>query len=195
MKPTQEQIVGAVSRWHVLKYFPSGEHAQAEIMRVLERLVGTVEQLNWLVRTVIDHVGEWPGTKELRGIFCHTFKPHDGVEGYSSIPGFTPEDSESQCSASRREYTVLDTPKRTQKMLPMADLEAPFDRMGEPTPVLKPVRPMEELYKDFKPKPTSIPATPKRSPEERAQEVERLERAMKERQAARAAAEDKTGKA
>jgi hypothetical protein len=54
---------------------------------------------------------------------------------------------------------------------------------------------MEELYKDFKPKPTSIPATPKRSPEERAQEVERLERAMKERQAARAAAEDKTGKA
>jgi hypothetical protein len=38
--------------------------------------------------------GIWNGLAELRGVLCCRFKPPDGIEANSSIPGFRPADSE-----------------------------------------------------------------------------------------------------
>src|SRR5690348_14509423 len=93
---TQNEIVQAVARMTALSMFPNNPAAHKEIMRMLDRMVSTSEELEWLVATMIDRVGEWKGTAELRGVFCTRFRPKDGIERWSTIPGFTPEDSESQ---------------------------------------------------------------------------------------------------
>jgi hypothetical protein len=41
---------------------------------------------------MIDEVGEWQGTKELRGVFCTRFAPADGVEADCAAGSrFSPE--------------------------------------------------------------------------------------------------------
>lgn len=90
-----EQIALAVQRLAILKYFPSGDIVQEEIMSLFERMVDKPERLDWLVSVLIDQVGEWPGPKEVRAIYCTRFKPADGVEAWSNLPGFTAMDSES----------------------------------------------------------------------------------------------------
>jgi len=91
---TKEQAGIAVSRMAVIKYFPSEDMARAELARMLIRMVDTGEQLEWLVRSVVENCEEYPGPKEIRGIFCTRYKPLDGVEVWSAIPGFTAADSE-----------------------------------------------------------------------------------------------------
>jgi hypothetical protein len=95
MKPTKPEIAAAVgSLGGVVKFFPTSDSDRKEIMKFVERLVGTKKQLDWLIETVINNCDEWPGAKELRGIFCTRFKPADGIEGDSAISGFTPDDGE-----------------------------------------------------------------------------------------------------
>src|SRR5690349_14533330 len=96
MRPTPDQIGFAVQRLSALTHFPANTYAHEEIMRLIFRMVGTVDQLEWLVRTMIDRVGEWKGPRELRAIFCTRFAPLDGIEEWSSVPGFTPADSEAR---------------------------------------------------------------------------------------------------
>jgi len=92
---TPEQASGAVARLAVLTHFPSEAIARAELARMLLRMVSTGEQLEWLVRAFVDHVGAWHGPREVRAVFCTRFKPADGVEEWSAIPGFTAADAES----------------------------------------------------------------------------------------------------
>jgi hypothetical protein len=85
-------IKKAVAEFGMLRYFPSDPVVQAGVMALLERMVRTPEQLAWLVRTMIDEVGEWQGTKELRGVFCTRFAPADGVEADCAAGSrFSPE--------------------------------------------------------------------------------------------------------
>jgi hypothetical protein len=96
MKPTSDQIVHAVGRLGGLAFFPTDEAAKAEIMRLLQRLVSTSEQLEWLCTTMLDRVGTWRGPVELRGVFCTKFKPADGIEANClQTAGFTAMDSEA----------------------------------------------------------------------------------------------------
>jgi len=90
MKPTKQQIVRAVKRLGALAMFPASDDAQEEIMRVLERLVGTQEQLDWLVLAMIDRVGKWEGTRQLREVFCSQFQAADGVQLTSEPENFAP---------------------------------------------------------------------------------------------------------
>lgn len=85
----------AVARLAVLTYYPQEPVARAEIARMLLKMVNTTEQLEWLVQTFVNHIGTWPGAKELRGVFCTQFKPADGIEESSTLAGFTALDSES----------------------------------------------------------------------------------------------------
>ena len=97
MKPTQQQIVNAVARMSCLALFPNNPAAHKEIMRLLARMVATVQALDWLVVTMIDRVGEWKGTAQLRALMCTRFKPLDGEEGpFCQIDGFTPVDNENR---------------------------------------------------------------------------------------------------
>lgn len=90
------EIVRAIARLSVLKFFPPDGPARTELMRFFERMVSTPQQLNWLVNSLIDRVGEYPGTAEIRGLFCTRFKPKDGIEVCCTLPGFRAEDMEGR---------------------------------------------------------------------------------------------------
>ena len=86
----KRRIAQGVEKLGALRYFPPAEGAHKAVMELLYRMIETPEQLDWLVVTMIDRVGEWKGTAELRGVYCTRFKPLDGVEGIcSETPGFT----------------------------------------------------------------------------------------------------------
>jgi len=94
MRPNAEQIAAAVECFGLLKYFPSGEGERLLVMRILERMVPTVEALNWLANRLLNEVGEWPGPKELRGLLCVRYTPLDGVVVDCSLVGFSAADLE-----------------------------------------------------------------------------------------------------
>jgi hypothetical protein len=96
MKPNKTELATAVGHLSMLKYFPGSDIAQQAIMQLLERMVGTREQLSWLVRTMIDRVGEWQGPSEMRGLFCTQFKPADGEESNCTLAGYSPADLEAR---------------------------------------------------------------------------------------------------
>jgi len=73
-------IKKAVEEFGMLRYFPAEAGARAGVMGLLERMVHNQEELDWLVNAMINHVGEWHGPKELRGVFCTRFFPKDGEE-------------------------------------------------------------------------------------------------------------------
>lgn len=87
-------IIQAVAKLGALTYFPSDPGARQALMELLGRMVSTPEQLDWLVRTLVDRVGTYPGPAEIRGLFCTRFRPKDGVEVNCSLSGFSPADQE-----------------------------------------------------------------------------------------------------
>jgi len=77
---TSKEFARAAERLSILRYYPTGEKARDEIALVLKRLCSTPAQLEWLVRQMIDGVGEWRGPVDLRRVYAQRFKPADGVE-------------------------------------------------------------------------------------------------------------------
>lgn len=95
------QIARAVDELSILRYFPPEPAQRAGIMALMERFIppGNSDQLEWLVWTMIDRVGEWHGPVELRGVFCTRYRPADGIEANCMVsPGFTPEEMESRAA-------------------------------------------------------------------------------------------------
>jgi hypothetical protein len=90
----ESMAIAAVRQMTALRYFPTEPAAHGSIAEILMRMVGNAEQLSWLTKIMLDRVGEWPGTRELRAVFCTRFKPADGVEEWSMLPGFMATDSE-----------------------------------------------------------------------------------------------------
>lgn len=121
-------IKQAVERMNILRYFPSDPGAQLEIMRLLERMVPSERALEWLVSTMIDRVGEWQGPVELRGVLCAKFRPKDGIEAWSTIPGFTAADSEAQ-TAWIEKPDVLSLPTGERRLLAAPEDEAALERV------------------------------------------------------------------
>lgn len=94
----------------MLRYFPSDAGARAGIMGVLARMVETVEGLQWLVRTMVDEVGEWQGPKELRGVYCTRFRPADGIEAWCAQGKFSAEAIEGRAALESAGYRSLPPP-------------------------------------------------------------------------------------
>jgi len=95
-KFTPADLVAAIEDLSMCAYFPSDEGVRAAIMRLLARMVPDRQALLWLVQAYTDRIGKWHGPAELRAVLCTRFRPADGVEAFSSLPGFRPEDSEEQ---------------------------------------------------------------------------------------------------
>jgi hypothetical protein len=95
MKITGEHLAVALVQLSMLKYFPPGQ-AQKAILLYLERLCGTADRLHWLVTELVNHVGEWPGPAEVRGLFCSRYRPADGIEADCSLPGYSPAAGEAK---------------------------------------------------------------------------------------------------
>ena len=110
MRPSPLEIAKAVEDFGCLRYFPNEPGAREAVMELLERMVESPEALRWLVRTMIDEVGEWQGPMELRGVYCTRFPPADGVEAWSSCGKFSPEAIESRAAIESAKYRALPVP-------------------------------------------------------------------------------------
>lgn len=113
MRPTDAEIVMAARAMAALRFYPASDDAAVEIMRALRRMVGTKAQLDWLVRTMIEEVGEWHGVAELRGVFCSRFAPADGIEGECQRTGrFTGAALEARAILPKADSRALGAPGR-----------------------------------------------------------------------------------
>jgi len=107
-RPTKAEIVSAVGELGILDFFPKEDCEREAVMKLIERMVESKRQLDWLIATMIDRVGKWKGPKEFRGIFCTRFKPADGVEvDCRETVGFTPGELESGSIAKHEELKGL----------------------------------------------------------------------------------------
>lgn len=86
-------------------------------MALLAQMCPHKEALDWLVTTVVNRIGVWKGPAELRGILCWKFKPADGVEFDSSLPGFTLADGERLSIEQHDEIRAAErTPEVRQRL-------------------------------------------------------------------------------
>lgn len=97
----QEHIVEAVGKLEALRFFPDTENGHIAIMELIGRMATNHEQVDWLVRTMIDRVGSYQGTDQLRAVFCMRFKPADGIEANLS-PECPIYRTEEQCEQAEK---------------------------------------------------------------------------------------------
>jgi hypothetical protein len=64
----------------MLNYFPGERDARTAIMRIIDAMATTTEQVDWLAAEMVTRFNEWPGPQNLRALFCTRFKPADGGE-------------------------------------------------------------------------------------------------------------------
>ena len=121
MRPTRQQIAAAIAMMSggLVKYFPSDDGAQRVIMLELERMVPTIEALDWLVDKFLRVIGEWTSLKDLRGVLCARCTPLDGINAYSTVPGFTADDLEANWMERQLEESSarLEEYKKQQRLL------------------------------------------------------------------------------
>lgn len=93
-KFTKRDLEIACDGLAMLRYFPSG--SRGAVMELLANMCPHKEALEWLVAETVNHVADWPGSAELRGLLCTRFDAADGVEGYTTLPGYTPAEMEAR---------------------------------------------------------------------------------------------------
>src|SRR5262249_35970800 len=93
---THEQAAQGAARLAVCKGYPNDPIVRAEVADMLMEMVEHPDQLEWLLKTMRDCVGDWPGPRELRAVYSYKFRPLDGNEAWSALPGFTAADSERE---------------------------------------------------------------------------------------------------
>ena len=154
----------------LIPFFPRTAAGQAAIISALESFVSTVDELNWLTNTAINHMREWSSLAELRGLYCTRYKPRDGRQEYSSLPGFTAADSEAAYHARIAAETAakLDQWKKEKLLAPPGKFEGfPIPSTGMkllPKPEADPPKSVREIEADL---------TARRGPKRSRAEIER----------------------
>lgn len=150
MRLTEAEVKSYAARLTLLKYFPADPIARAMVVDFMAKLTGQKDRLEWLIAALVNHVGEWPGPKEVRGILCSRYKPADGVEAECSVPGFTAGEIEggNACAAlplgssppqlygGGRSLLELSKPvdkTRKSQLLSAADLREKMKQLLDPT--------------------------------------------------------------
>lgn len=106
---SEQDIAGFVDELAILPFFPQEPSARVALMKLVDRMVSTKDQLDWLERTMVDRVGKWHGPTELRGVFCTRFDPKDGVQAWcKETPQFT-------SSALEEAYIQREREEQTQR--------------------------------------------------------------------------------
>ncbi len=82
-----DKLAKRVVRLSALRYFPSREDVEGrlEVVKAVASMAGTWERSCWIIDQMLALTGEWPGVLEMRGVFCHRFRPADGKEATSAI--------------------------------------------------------------------------------------------------------------
>lgn len=91
---TEQNLVDAVDELATLPYFPGDE--RGVVMMRLRRMCPTRTALQWLVDETMNHLDRWPGLAELRGILCTRYTPADGIDHWSTLPGYRAQDAEAR---------------------------------------------------------------------------------------------------
>jgi hypothetical protein len=91
---TESDLNRAVIDLSMLQFFPTDPGTQSSVMTLLRKMCPHREALQWLVNTMVNHVGKWYGPVELRGVLCWKYRPADGISANCSVAGFTPDDGE-----------------------------------------------------------------------------------------------------
>lgn len=134
----REAVKAALRRLAVIPFFPTDEDDKAEIIRTVEDMIGDEvlfgstpqQRIDWLVKATIDAMREWKSIPELRGILCWRWKPADGKEGFSTLPGYSPEDSES-CAISEYASHKVEAGRAEPKLLAEGEEKMPAAELAE----------------------------------------------------------------
>ena len=94
-KFNQRDLERAVGDFAMLRFWTA--EMRAPVMELLQRMCPHKEALTWLVDTVVNRLGEWPGSAELRGLLCTRYDAADGIDQWCSLPGFTAAEAEAKC--------------------------------------------------------------------------------------------------
>jgi len=137
MALTKSQSASAAIRLQILKYFPVDDeqgHVKQELARLFERMVETPEQLEWLVSTLIDQVGTYPGTEQIRAVYCTRYKPLDGIEANLS-PEMPLYRTAEECEATEKHRAFIEPSTRREiagevSRKPEPDLTAQLASLG-----------------------------------------------------------------
>ena len=89
---TEQDLIQAVDDLATVPFFPS--ESRGSVMTQLRRMCPHRTALRWLVAEVVNHVGSWPGLAELRGILCSRYDAADGIDQWSTLPGYRGDDAE-----------------------------------------------------------------------------------------------------
>lgn len=158
----KNSIKQAVSKLSVLKFFPSEPEARLAIMELLERMVNTSAELDWLTITLVDQVGTYDGSDQIRAVYCEKFKPKDGILAYLK-PGHSLYRSEEQLVAKYQQREARDAEERFeryrlaaatdgQRLLPGKVVEPDMRVLVaelSPSKTIQPSRRRDELPSDF----------------------------------------------
>lgn len=128
--------------------FPKTPAAKSVLMSFIWDLVGSTEQLQWLLEQAFPRMRQF-SMPELRAIFCSRFRPADGIEPDlpAETPGFRTEDLERRA----QEIEAADTNRKLtlwsveMRLLGEAPLDNPMTALALPPgacqmPPAKPTR-------------------------------------------------------
>ena len=111
MRAKKQAIVECVGSWAMLQYFPAERDARTAIMRIIDAMATTTEQVDWLAAEMITRFNEWPGPQALRALFCTRFKPADGKEENFPQNHRISQEAEARAIEQSDEFKRLDAAK------------------------------------------------------------------------------------
>lgn len=83
------KVVELVGTMGSLQFFPSDTDARLGIVEDISDLTHDIEKIRWLVKRMRQLFVKWPGSKEMRAVYCNRYRPDDGVEAHSELPQFS----------------------------------------------------------------------------------------------------------
>lgn len=95
-KFTTKDLEEAVADLSLMKFFPSEPGSREAVMTLLRKMCPHRTALRWLVSEMVNHVREWPGAAEMRGLLCTRYDAADGIDQYCGIQGYRPCDYEER---------------------------------------------------------------------------------------------------
>ena len=78
MKFTNEDLDGAMADLAMLRFFPSEAATRGSIKAYIAKICPHKAALDYVVATLVDRVGEWPGPAQTRRVLAERYRPADG---------------------------------------------------------------------------------------------------------------------
>ena len=82
---TVDEIVPIVNGLAAMKFYPGDIDGRIAIAEELARMASSPDQIRHVVRRALGLYAEWPGVREIRGLFCNHYRAADGIECFSTV--------------------------------------------------------------------------------------------------------------